>query len=73
VGRLDFIVHSIAFANRESLTEISGILARRLPSRAGYFHILLHCLRRRAARLMDRGVHGDDEFPRAVRAVPNYK
>jgi len=73
-GRLDFIVHSIAFANRESL---SGNF--RDTSRAD-FHLALDisaysfiACARRAARLMGPGGSMVTmSFLGAVRAVPNY-
>ena len=73
-GRLDFIVHSIAFANRESL---SGNF--RDTSRAD-FHLALDisaysfiARARRAARLMGPGGSMVTmSFLGAVRAVPNY-
>ncbi len=73
-GRLDFIVHSIAFANRESL---NGNF--RDTSRAD-FHLALDisaysfiACARRAARLMGPGGSMVAmSFLGAVRAVPNY-
>ena len=73
-GRLDFIVHSIAFANRESLT---GNF--RNTSRAD-FHLALDisaysfiACARRAARLMGPGGSMVTmSFLGAMRAVPNY-
>jgi len=73
-GRLDFIVHSIAFANRESL-----IGNFRDTSRAD-FHLALDisaysfiACARRAARLMGPGgAMLTMSFLGAVRAVPNY-
>jgi enoyl-[acyl-carrier protein] reductase I len=73
-GRLDFIVHSIAFANRESL---NGNF--RDTSRAD-FHLALDisaysfiACARRAARLMGPGGSMVTmSFLGAVRAVPNY-
>ncbi len=73
-GRLDFIVHSIAFANRNSLT---GNF--RDTSRAD-FHLALDisaysfiACARRAARLMGPGgAMVTMSFLGAVRAVPNY-
>lgn len=73
-GRLDFIVHSIAFANRESL---SGNF--RDTTRAD-FHLALDisaysfiACARRAARLMGPGGSMVTmSFLGAVRAVPNY-
>jgi enoyl-[acyl-carrier protein] reductase I len=73
-GRLDFIVHSIAFANRESLM---GNF--RDTSRAD-FHLALDisaysfiACARRAARLMGPGgAMVTMSFLGAVRAVPNY-
>ena len=73
-GRLDFIVHSIAFANRESL-----IGKFRDTSRAD-FHLALDisaysfiACARRAARLMGPGgAMLTMSFLGAVRAVPNY-
>jgi enoyl-[acyl-carrier protein] reductase I len=73
-GRLDFIVHSIAFANRESL---SGKF--RDTSRAD-FHLALDisaysfiACARRAARLMGPGgAMVTMSFLGSVRAVPNY-
>jgi len=73
-GRLDFIVHSIAFANRESL-----IGNFRDTSRAD-FHLALDisaysfiACARRAARLMGPGGSMVTmSYLGAVRAVPNY-
>jgi enoyl-[acyl-carrier protein] reductase I len=73
-GRLDFLVHSIAFANRESL---KGNF--RDTSRAD-FHLALDisaysfiACARRAARLMGPGgAMATMSFLGAVRAVPNY-
>jgi enoyl-[acyl-carrier protein] reductase I len=73
-GRLDFIVHSIAFANRESL-----IGNFRDTSRAD-FHLALDisaysfiACARRAARLMGPGgAMVTMSYLGAVRAVPNY-
>lgn len=73
-GRLDFIVHSIAFANKESL-----VGNFRDTSRAD-FHLALDisaysfiACARRAARLMGPGgAMVTMSFLGAVRAVPNY-
>jgi len=73
-GRLDFLVHSIAFANRESLKE-----SFRETTRAD-FHLALDisaysfvACARRAARLMGPGGSMVTmSYLGAVRAVPNY-
>ena len=73
-GNLDFLVHSIAFANKTSLRD------RFLETTRGDFHLALDiscyslvALARRAAKLMEPGASILTlSYLGAVRAVPNY-